>query len=118
MPRSTRRSSSSIKVTQQNASASEQVSSTSEELASQAEQLQATIAFFRIDATTSERRPLSVKSENPVARLRSKVEIGVSTIRSPAPSVPRRANKIAKGGGFALDMDVGQDDQDAEFKRA
>ncbi|MBU1552730.1 MAG: MCP four helix bundle domain-containing protein, partial [Alphaproteobacteria bacterium] len=39
------------KVTQQNAGASEEMSATSEELASQAEELQASIAFFRVDAT-------------------------------------------------------------------
>ncbi|MCW6507644.1 HAMP domain-containing methyl-accepting chemotaxis protein [Lichenifustis flavocetrariae] len=104
------------KVTQQNASASEQVSSTSEELASQAEQLQATIAFFRIDATAS--RQASVGADNPVAHLRSKVAIGVKTIRSPTPNAPRRAKKVASSGGFALDMDEGQDEHDAEFRRA
>ncbi|MCW6507645.1 methyl-accepting chemotaxis protein [Lichenifustis flavocetrariae] len=104
------------KVTQQNASASEQVSSTSEELASQAEQLQATIAFFRIDTTAS--RQASVGADNPVAHLRSKVAIGVKTIRSPAPNAPRRAKKVASSGGFALDMDEGQDEHDAEFRRA
>ncbi|MCW6507643.1 HAMP domain-containing methyl-accepting chemotaxis protein [Lichenifustis flavocetrariae] len=104
------------KVTQQNASASEQVSSTSEELASQAEQLQATIAFFRIDTTAS--RQTSVRADNPVAHLRSKVAIGVKTIRSPTPNAPRRPRKVANSGGFALDMDEGQDEHDVEFKRA
>ena len=41
------------KVTQQNASASEQMSATSEELAEQAEQLQASIAYFRVEANAA-----------------------------------------------------------------
>src|SRR3984893_5705470 len=44
------------KVGQQNAGASEQVSSTSEELASQAEQLQSTIAYFKIEQSSSHDR--------------------------------------------------------------
>ena len=45
-------SSSSTRSRSRNASASDEVSTTSEQLADQAEQLQATIAYFRIDATT------------------------------------------------------------------
>lgn len=42
-------------VVQQNASSSEEMASMAEELSSQAEQLQSTIAFFRVDASASER---------------------------------------------------------------
>ena len=117
------------KVTQQNAGASEQVSSTSEELASQAEQLQATIAYFRIEtaagapAAPAPRQPaprqIAAAVEppyNPVAQLRSRVAAGIKPIRSPEPSHPQRGKRVVNGG-FALDMDHGSDQRDAEFRR-
>jgi methyl-accepting chemotaxis protein len=105
------------KVGQQNASASEQVSSTSEELASQAEQLQSTIAYFKIDQTKdAAARPAPL--DHAVAQLRSKAARMAAPAREakrPA-ARPVRALKAA-GGGFALDMDDGTDDRDAEFQR-
>jgi methyl-accepting chemotaxis protein len=104
------------KVGQQNASASEQVSSTSEELASQAEQLQSTIAYFKIDqAKDTAARPAAL--DHAVAQLRSKAaKMAAPSREAKRPARPVRALKVA-GGGFALDMDDGTDDRDAEFQR-
>ncbi len=109
------------KVGQQNASASEQVSSTSEELASQAEQLQSTIAYFKIEQSSHDRaaRP-SGAIDKAVAQLRSKATTMSAVDRGakkPAAARPARALKVAGGGGFALEMDDGADDRDAEFQR-
>ena len=107
------------KVGQQNSSASEQVSSTAEELASQAEQLQSTIAFFRIEEP-SQARP-SAGIDKAVAQLRSRASSMSGTQRGgkrPAVAKPTRSLKAAGGsGGFALEMNDGADERDAEFHR-
>ncbi|MCS3727595.1 methyl-accepting chemotaxis protein [Bradyrhizobium betae] len=103
------------KVGQQNASASEQVSSTSEELASQAEQLQSTIAYFRIEQGRSQ-APAPI--DRAVNQLRTKAAT-MAAVERPArkpQAKPVRAMKVA-GGGFAFDMNDGEDDRDAEFQR-
>ncbi|WP_298241403.1 methyl-accepting chemotaxis protein [uncultured Bradyrhizobium sp.] len=106
------------KVGQQNASASEQVSSTSEELASQAEQLQSTIAYFRIEQATKSQA--SAPIDRAVSQLRAKAAT-MAVAERPAKKVvqvrPARAVKAAGGGGFAFDMNDGEDDRDAEFQR-
>jgi methyl-accepting chemotaxis protein len=107
------------KVGQQNSAASEQVSSTAEELASQAEQLQATIAFFRIDESSQARPAAGI--DKAVAQLRSKATSMSAPQRGakkPANGKPVRALKAAGGaGGFALEMNDGADDRDADFHR-
>jgi methyl-accepting chemotaxis protein len=105
------------KVGQQNASASEQVSSTSEELASQAEQLQSTIAYFRIEQGGKGRAAAPI--DRAVNQLRAKAATMAADER-PArkpPAKPARAMKVAGGGGFAFDMNDGEDDRDADFQR-
>ncbi|WFU79667.1 methyl-accepting chemotaxis protein [Bradyrhizobium sp. CIAT3101] len=105
------------KVGQQNASASEQVSSTSEELASQAEQLQSTIAYFRIEHGGKSNAPAPI--DRAVTQLRAKAATMAAAER-PAkkpPARPARAMKAAGGGGFAFDMNDGEDDRDADFQR-
>jgi methyl-accepting chemotaxis protein len=105
------------KVGQQNSSASEQVSSTAEELASQAEQLQSTIAFFKIDQPQNDAHRSSGGIDKAVAQLRSKAT-KMSDRGAKASSKPVRALKVAGGsGGFALEMNDGADDRDADFKR-
>ena len=107
------------KVGQQNASASEQVSSTSEELASQAEQLQSTISFFRIDTATRQEKAAPAQIDRAVSQLRAKAQTMAAAER-PArkpQAKPARAMKAANGGGFAFDMDGGEDDRDADFQR-
>jgi methyl-accepting chemotaxis protein len=107
------------KVGQQNSSASEQVSSTAEELASQAEQLQSTIGYFKIDmAGQGEPARPAAAIDKAVAQLRSKAA-HMSAPRGGKAAVkgkPARALKGASGGGFALEMDAG-DERDAEFQR-
>ncbi len=111
------------KVGQQNASASEEVSSTSEELASQAEQLQSTISFFRIDEANRERSPAPV--DHAVKQLKAKAASMAAVERGGRKPVaakvpPRRAVKVANGGGsggFAFAMDDAGDDRDADFQR-
>jgi len=105
------------KVGQQNASASEQVSSTSEELASQAEQLQSTIAYFRIEQAGKSPAPAPI--DRAVNQLRAKAATMAAAER-PArkpQAKPARAMKVAGGGGFAFDMNDGEDDRDADFQR-
>jgi methyl-accepting chemotaxis protein len=105
------------KVGQQNASASEQVSSTSEELASQAEQLQSTIAYFRIEHSGKSQAPAPI--DRAVNQLRAKAATMAAAERpvKKAQAKPARAMKAAGGGGFAFDMDDGEDDRDADFQR-
>ena len=105
------------KVGQQNASASEQVSSTSEELASQAEQLQSTIAYFRIDHGSI--KQASEPIDRAVNQLRAKAAT-MAAVERPArkpQAKPARAVKAAGGGGFAFDLNEGEDDRDADFQR-
>ncbi|MBB4365061.1 MULTISPECIES: methyl-accepting chemotaxis protein [unclassified Bradyrhizobium] len=109
------------KVGQQNASASEQVSSTSEELASQAEQLQSTISFFRIEHATRKEKAAAEPIDRAVGQLRAKAAHMAAAdrgMKKPVPArKPARAMKVAGGGGFAFDMNDGEDDRDAEFQR-
>ncbi|UPT95299.1 methyl-accepting chemotaxis protein [Bradyrhizobium barranii subsp. apii] len=109
------------KVGQQNASASEQVSSTSEELASQAEQLQSTISFFRIEHAGRGEAAAPAPIDRAVTQLRAKAAHMAAAdrgVKKPAPArKPARAMKVANGGGFAFDMQDGEDDRDAEFQR-
>jgi methyl-accepting chemotaxis protein len=108
------------KVGQQNASASEQVSSTSEELASQAEQLQSTIAFFRIEESAGKAKAGPKPIDRAVNQLRAKAASMAAVERGgKKPNArPARALKAAGGaGGFAFDMESGEDDRDAEFQR-
>jgi methyl-accepting chemotaxis protein len=105
------------KVGQQNASASEEVSSTSEELASQAEQLQSTIAYFRIEHGGKGHAPAPI--DRAVNQLRTKAAT-MAAVERPAKKPqarPARAIKAAGGGGFAFDMNDGEDDRDADFQR-
>ena len=99
-------------VTQQNASASEEVSATSEEFARQAENLKLVIAQFGLgDAqapTASRAKPSATAS------LRSQL----------AKKAPHMSKLIAgskgksfSGGGFDLELDVQEDELDAEFKK-
>ncbi|TAJ72512.1 MAG: HAMP domain-containing protein [Phenylobacterium sp.] len=100
------------KVTQTNSSASEQMASTSEELAAQAEELQASIAFFRIEASGKSRASVAAAPVRKAAPARA---------AAPRPAA-RPANKTvqaqqAAAKGFALDLaQGGPDDQDAAFR--
>jgi len=98
-------------VTQQNAAASEQVSSTSEELTSQAEQLQSTIAFFKLDEAGSSAHLI----DGAVVKLKTKVASMKAAAASPAAP---KAKAAAGGKGFALELQPGEDETDAHFKRA
>jgi len=98
-------------VTQQNAAASEQLSATSEELTSQAEQLQSTIAYFKIDEAGSAVHAI----DGAVSKLKAKVATMKAAVAHPAAHKP----KVAAGGnGFALELQPGEDETDAHFKRA
>ncbi len=97
------------KVTQQNAGASEQMSATSEELASQAEELQASISYFRTDATGGARKPAAVAKRPAHAPVRA-------AAKKPAARSPV-AKQQARVQGFALDLvQGGPDADDAEFR--
>ena len=97
------------KVTQQNAGASEEMSATSEELAAQAEELQASIAFFRVEASGGHRTA-------PMTSASAKAK------RAPSKAAPQRRTDNSVAGqqsrvkGFALDMG-GPDDDDHDFRK-
>jgi methyl-accepting chemotaxis protein len=102
-------------VTQQNAAASEQVSSTSEELTSQAEQLQSTIAYFKIDEGGSSAHVI----DGAVNKLKAKVATMKAAVAHPAAKPAAHKPKAAASGkGFALELNAGEDETDAHFKRA
>jgi methyl-accepting chemotaxis protein len=102
-------------VTQQNAAASEQVSSTSEELTSQAEQLQSTIAYFKVDEGGSSAHVI----DGAVSKLKAKVATMKAAVAHPAAKAGAYKPKAAAGGkGFALELQPGEDETDAHFKRA
>ncbi|QIO35906.1 HAMP domain-containing methyl-accepting chemotaxis protein [Bradyrhizobium sp. 1(2017)] len=104
------------KVGQQNASASEQVSSTSEELASQAEQLQSTIAYFRIEPGAKSQAAAPIDRAVNQLRARAATMAAAERPAKKPQGRPARAVKVA-GGGFAFDMNDGEDDRDADFQR-
>ncbi|WP_426126495.1 methyl-accepting chemotaxis protein [Pararhizobium sp. PWRC1-1] len=104
------------KVTQQNASASEQMSATSEELAAQAEELQASIAFFKVDATnhgTSVRKVVAPKAITKVSTTKPVAN------RRPAAAGNSVASQQARAKGFALDLSMGGPDaEDQNFRES
>ena len=102
------------KVTQQNSSASEEMSATSEELAAQAEELQTSIAFFKVDRSSSAPTSAPIRRSAPVSRPVAK-SAPVQT-RKPDNSVNAQQ---ARARGFALDMSMGgPDSDDADFKES
>jgi len=107
-------------VTQQNASASEQMTATSEELSGQAEELQASIAFFRTDATSAGKSvsvtPVRAAAPRPAAKRPAAAK---SAAKSAVAA--RKSNGVAaqqaRAKGFALDLAMGGPDaDDADFK--
>jgi methyl-accepting chemotaxis protein len=101
------------KVTQQNATASDQMTATSEELSGQAEELQASIAFFRTEATDAGRAAAPVRAP---ARP-PKAAKTASGSRKPPSTGGGIAAQQARAKGFALDLaQGGPDEHDAEFK--
>jgi methyl-accepting chemotaxis protein len=97
-------------VTQQNAAASEQVSATSEELTTQAEQLQQTISYFRIDAAQ--------EASTQIAVAQLKGQAAAMRAREARAVAPAKKAAAAGARGFSLDLQDGEDETDAEFKRA
>jgi methyl-accepting chemotaxis protein len=102
------------KVTQQNAGASEEMSGTSEELAAQAEELQTSIAFFRVDRTSSaqalqQRRPVPTASRPAAQPSKAPIRKSDNSVNS----------QQARARGFALDMSMGGPDaDDADFRES
>ncbi|PZU90533.1 MAG: methyl-accepting chemotaxis protein, partial [Chelatococcus sp.] len=103
------------KVTQQNAAASEEVSATSEELAAQAEQLQSTIAFFRLgnEGGAAVAQP---SVDRAVKQLRGKAS-AMASAAQPRKAAPSSTKKVSNGG-FAFDLDGGEDNEDRAFIRS
>ena len=97
------------------------MASTAEERGSQAERRQSTISFFRIEQAGRGENTAPVQIDRAVAQLRSKagqMEAADRAARKPMPvRKPARAMKVASGGGFAFDMNDGEDDRDSEFQR-
>jgi len=107
-------------VTQHNAAASEQISATSEELTAQAEQLERTISFFHVDRSPA--RAAGRETDHAVSQLKTKAQAMRSKAGPVAASKTARTafKKVAAGSGkgFALDLQAGEDEMDAEFHRA
>jgi methyl-accepting chemotaxis protein len=102
------------KVTQQNSSASEEMSATSEELAAQAEELQTSIAFFKVDRSSS--APTSAPARRPAQVNRPVAKSAAVQPRKPDHSVNAQQ---ARARGFALDMSMGgPDSDDADFRES
>ena len=103
-------------VTQQNAAASEQVSATSEELTSQAEQLQATIAYLQ------DRRGGLVRARDRrrghQAQGQSRDDEGRRRASGGEGGGAQSRKRPPGGKGFALELQPGEDETDAHFKRA
>ncbi len=97
------------KVTQQNTSASEEMSATSEELAAQAEELQASIAFFKVDrsSTVSRQQPQAQSAHRP-----SHKTAPASKTVNRRPSDNSIGGQQARAKGFALDLSMGGPDAD------
>jgi methyl-accepting chemotaxis protein len=114
-------------VTQQNASAAEQMTATSDELSSQAEELQASIAYFRIDATSGGHAHASAPKGVPAATSMGRAS-GRPPLRAglPKPAAKTVAGKSrfasapkvsGRGNGVPIDLTMGgPDDQDTQFK--
>jgi methyl-accepting chemotaxis protein len=105
------------KVTQQNASASEQMTATSEELSSQAEELQASIAFFRTDATGASKSSEPVRAQVRTLAPKTTAKTPPTARKTPAQKTNTVAAQQARAKGFALDLTQGgPDSEDADFK--
>ncbi len=103
-------------VIQQNAAASEEMASTSEELAAQAEQLQKTIAFFKVDGSTSGRhaepaaKPREPKPERIVGHMVH------AKPKQHASSVARTSGTKMVAAGIGIELGGnGHDTLDEEF---
>lgn len=107
-------------VTQQNGAASEEMAATSEELAEQADTLQNSISYFKIDmadapvrkARLAHAAPVSSRARKPLPSPKRKAEMRDALVEA----APHMARKL-QGGGFALELNDGDDDLDAEFTR-
>jgi methyl-accepting chemotaxis protein len=116
-------------VTQQNASAAEEMTATSDELSSQAEALQASIAYFRIDAARAGQAPAPAPApaSQPSPAATPMARPVVRPPHSATVSKPLRKPIVAKGklapvfqgrrNGVALDLTMGgPDGEDAQFR--
>jgi len=106
------------KVTQQNAGASEEISATSEELAAQAEELQASIAFFKVDNSGSDK--VQVQRGQPVkARPKSTIPAKQAARATTFKFGQTVTGQQARAKGLMLDMSMGGPDaDDADFKQS
>ncbi len=100
-------------VTQENTAAAEQTSSTAEQLSAQAGALRTAMEFFRVRAGGAGDSPA------PVMGAPARTGSPVSSPRSaPAPRSAGSSPKSKAKGGFSLDLTAGEDDLDAQFRRA
>jgi len=102
-------------VIQQNASSSEEMAATSEELASQAEQLQNTVAFFKIEETTWERRiEKEYAPETIRTQLATETRVKAAHIKPPENLEKNRGNgRDSPSTGYIVDMRQSEQARDA-----
>ena len=75
--------------------------------------MQSTIAYFKIDEVGAP------AIENAVATLKAKAATMKAAVARPAAKTAARKPKAPTGGkGFALELQAGEDETDAHFKRA
>jgi methyl-accepting chemotaxis protein len=110
-------------VTQQNASAAEQMTATSDALSSQAEELQGSIAYFRIDATSTGQghahasAPQASALARPTARPPLRAAVAKPVRKAIVTKAKLQTVSPGRGNGVALDLAMGgPDDDDAHFK--
>ncbi|MDX9761777.1 MAG: hypothetical protein RBT82_06905, partial [Desulfomonilia bacterium] len=107
-------------VVQQNASASEEMSSTAEELSSQALQLQDTIAFFKIDGTST-RRAIATQGVSGAPKIPANGKIkGSQAVQRDVPKIPSGSSHGIRPSGVNISLDDADsrgDSKDSEFER-
>jgi methyl-accepting chemotaxis protein len=112
-------------VTQQNASAAEQMTATSDALSSQAEELQASISYFRVDASVAGQAhgPAPKPAATPVSRAPARPPLRSAMGKTASKPMAAKAKLVpmtkprSNGTGVGLDLTLGgPDDEDARFK--
>jgi methyl-accepting chemotaxis protein len=77
--------------------------------------LQSTIAYFKIDEGGSSAHVI----DGAVSKLKAKVATMKAAVAHPAAKTAAHKPKASAGGkGFALELQPGEDETDAHFKRA
>ncbi|MBC2606434.1 HAMP domain-containing protein [Pelagicoccus albus] len=102
-------------VTQQNSTASEEMASTAEELSSQAEQLQSSIAFFRVDESSSTGNIAQRKPQRKSSGAVNRVTSAGGSARHKGLDLALNRSASPRGASISLE-DKGADNLDSDFQ--